>query len=272
MHEMKSKSHEVNAVLEAVVRVKVEALNNLNSFKEFSVDNIEGSLSNSHKFKSPDFRQINQTLQNGQLALTATAGAVVGTTAGVGTALATWGLVSTFGAASTGTAISTLSGAAATNATLALLGGGAVAAGGGGIIAGVTVLGGIVAIPALVALGVFSHFSAKKKVAEIESAIRKMQRHMYRIEKNIIRLKEIKKRSNKLIRLIKRKSKNLKYELNISTRIIDGEMNKFTSFYHQIRRVIPRNTLKLASEVSVLIETPIFNEDTEKVLINKVAS
>lgn len=273
LHEMKSKSHEVNAVLEAVVRVKVEALNNLNSFKEFSVDNIEGSLSNSHKFKSPDFRQINQTLQNGQLALTATAGAVVGTTAGVGTALATWGLVSTFGAASTGTAISTLSGAAATNATLALLGGGAVAAGGGGIIAGVTVLGGIVAIPALVALGVFSHFSAKKKVAEIESAIRKMQRHMYRIEKNIIRLKEIKKRSNKLIRLIKRKSKNLKYELNISTRIIDGEMNKFTSFYHQIRRVIlRRNTLKLASEVSVLIETPIFNEDTEKVLINKVAS
>ena len=62
LYKMKSKSREVDAVLEAVVRVKVEALNNLNSFKEFSVENIEGSLSNSHKFKSPDFRQINQRL------------------------------------------------------------------------------------------------------------------------------------------------------------------------------------------------------------------
>lgn len=111
--------------------MKIKAIKNLNTFKEFSVGNIENPLFKSNKFKSANFKHINQTFEKGQLALTAAAGVTVGATAGVGTALATWGLASTFGAASTGTAISTLSGAAASKATLALLGGGAVAAGGG---------------------------------------------------------------------------------------------------------------------------------------------
>lgn len=270
LHKMKSKSREVDAVLETVVQVKIEAIKNLNTFKEFSVGYIENQLYNSNKFKSADFKHINQTLEKGQLALTASAGVAIGATAGVGTALATWGLASTLGAASTGTAISTLSGAAATNATLALLGGGAVAAGGGGMIAGATVLAGIVAIPALVALGVFSHLSAKKKIAEIESAIYKMKVNMCKMDTNIIRLKEIQKKSNKLIRLIKKKSKNLKYELNIANRIVNGEMSKITSFYHQIRTTIfNRSVTKLANEISILIDTPIFNEDTKKVHLNK---
>ncbi|WP_284561045.1 hypothetical protein [Bacillus sp. T2.9-1] len=193
LYKMKSKSREVHAVLEKVVRVKIEAIKTLNTFKEFSVGNIESPFYKSNLYESVDFKQINQTLEKGQLALTAATGAAVGATAGVGTALATWGLASTLGVASTGTAISTLSGAAATNATLALLGGGAVAAGGGGMIAGATVLGGIVAIPALVALGVFSHFSAKKKIAEIEIAIYNMQINMSKMETNMIRMKKVKK-------------------------------------------------------------------------------
>ncbi|GGA40684.1 ankyrin repeat domain-containing protein [Psychrobacillus lasiicapitis] len=270
LYKMKLKSREVDAVLETVVRVKIEAIKNLNTFKEFSVGNIENTLYKSNKFKSADFKHINQTLEKGQLALTASVGAAVGATAGVGTALATWGLASTLGTASTGTAISTLSGAAATKATLALLGGGSVAAGGGGITAGAAVLGGIVAIPALVALGVFSHLSAKKKIAEIESAIYKMKINMYKMDTNIIRLKEIQKKSNKLIRLIKKKSKNLKYELYIANRIVNGEMSKITSFYHQIRTTIfNRSVTKLANEISILIDTPIFNEDTEKDHLNK---
>lgn len=273
LYKMKSKSREVDAVLDKVVRVKIEAIKTLNTFKEFSVGNIEKSLYKSNQFKSADFKQINQTLEKGQLALTATAGAAVGATAGVGTALATWGLASTLGVASTGTAISTLSGAAATKATLALLGGGAVAAGGGGIMAGATVLGGIVAIPALVVLGVFSHFSAKKKIAEIESAIYKMKINMHKIDTNIIRLKEIQKKSNKLIRVIKRKSKNLKYELNIANRIVNGEMNKITSFYHQIRTIIfNRSVAKLANEISILIDTPIFDDVSEKAHLNKTSN
>jgi hypothetical protein len=273
LNKMNSVSREVDAVLETVVRVKIEAIKNLNTFKEFSLGNIENPLYKSNKFKSTDFKYINQTLEKGQLALTAAAGATVGATAGVGTALATWGLASTLGAASTGTAISTLSGAAATKATLALLGGGAVAVGGGGMIAGTAVLSGIVAIPALVALGVFSHFSAKKKIAEIESAIYKMKINMCKMDTNIIRLKAIQKKSNKLIRLIKKKSKNLKYELNIANRIVNGEMNRITSFFHQIRTIIfNRSVAKLGIEISILINTPIFNEDTKKINLNKTSN
>jgi hypothetical protein len=273
LYKMKSKSREVDAVLETVVRVKIEALKNLNTFKEFSVGNIESPLYSSYKFESADFKQINQTLGKGQLALTAATGAAFGATAGVGTALATWGLASTLGTASTGTAISTLPGVAATNATLALLGGGAVSVGGGGMIAGATVLSGIVAIPALVGLGFSSHFSAKKKIAKLESAIYKMQMNMYKMDTNIIRFKEIQKTSNKLIRLINRKSKNLEYELNIANRFVNGEMNKITSFYHQIRTILlNRSVAKLGNEISLLIDTPIFNEDTKKVHSNKMSN
>jgi hypothetical protein len=268
LSKMKSKSRKVEALLKTVVRVKVEAVKNLNTYKEFSVGNMENPLAT--KFKSEDFKQINQILEKSQLALTAAAGATVGATAGVGTALAAWGLASTLGVASTGTAISTLSGAAATNATLALLGGGAVAAGGGGMVAGATVLGGIVAIPALIGLGVFSHFSAKKKIFEIESAIYKMKMNMYKMDANIIRLKAIQKKSNKLIGLINKKSHHLKYELNIANQMVTGELNQLTSYYHQIRTIIfGRSVTKLANEIALLIDTPIFNDDAEKVRLHK---
>lgn len=271
LKKMKVKSRKVNEILKTVVEVKIEAIKILNSFKEFSVDNIEKELYSSNIFKPADFKHIDQTLDKGQLALTATAGVTVGATAGVGAALATWGLASTFGAASTGTAISTLSGAAATNATLALLGGGSLATGGGGILAGATVLGGIVAIPALVALGVFSHFSAKKKIAEIETAIYKMNINMYKMDTNIIRLKIIEKKANRLIRLIKKKSYILNYELNIAYKIVNAEMNKISSFYHQVRILLfNRSVWKLANDLSILIDTPIFDENTEKVHLNRI--
>ncbi|MFC4322596.1 hypothetical protein [Litchfieldia salsa] len=260
LRKMKIKSREVDALLETVVQVKVEAIKDLHTFKELTVGNQEKTL---NQPKLSDFKIINQTLANGQLALTAGVGATLGATAGIGTALATWGLVSTLGAASTGTAISALSGAAATNATLAFLGGGSVAAGGGGMIAGTTLLGGMVAIPALVALGVFSHFSAKKKIAEIESAINKMQRYMNKMDRNIIQLKVVRKKAKRLIRLISKKSKKLKYELNIANQMINGEMNKLTCYYHQVRTLLfNRSASKLAVDVAILIDTPIFDEES----------
>ncbi|MGD6816337.1 hypothetical protein ACQCVE_04570 [Metabacillus sp. 113a] len=262
LRKMRSKSRELDSVLETVVQVKIEAIKVLNTCKDFSAGSIDGSPYKLNRFTLPESKRINQTLENGHLALTAATGAAIGGTAGVGSALAIWGLASTLGAASTGTAISTLSGAAATNATLALLGGGALSAGGGGMIAGTALLGGIVAIPALIGLGVLSHFSAKKKMAEIESAIHRMQRAMYKMDTNIIRFKEIRKKSKKLIRLTKKKTKSLTFELEVANRLVNGEMNKLTGFFHSIRMILfNKDVSTLANEISVLIDTPIFDEN-----------
>lgn len=100
--------------------------------------------------------------------------------------------VTTFGTASTGTAISTLSGAAAQNAALACLGGGSIAAGGGGVAAGTSVLSAAVPIVAVVSFFIitplFSHLSANKKIAKIESESLKISKELEKIEAGKLKL------------------------------------------------------------------------------------
>ncbi len=158
----------VNGFLLRVVDAKKNAVLNLQK-----INQIKGHLTvedreiinfqTKTEGKVSTIDNIERSLSLGMTALNASKGL----STGYATATATYFLVAEIAAASTETAISTLSGAAATNATLTWLAGGALAAGGGGVAAGTVVMGGLVAIPALAIMGIFSHYSANKKIKEV---------------------------------------------------------------------------------------------------------
>ncbi len=123
-------------------------------------------------FAPEDLQMMELSLSAGEMALNSLKGVAGGVIAGAAAPTAIMGAITTFGTAGTGIAISSLSGAAATNAALAALGGGTVAAGGGGVAAGSAILSASVPIVgvaiAAIAVPVFSHLSANKKIKAIE--------------------------------------------------------------------------------------------------------
>jgi hypothetical protein len=201
----------VNAVLEKVIAVKKEAIilvkNTQKILKNVSIkqrDLINEQLSGANF----SLDKIEASITAGDMAISATKGAV----AGVSTALGTWALVGTFGVASTGTAIGTLSGAAASNAILAWLGGGSIAAGGGGIAAGTAVLGGLVAIPVLAVSGLFQHLAANKKIKQLKEEEIKIIELMDNMKKNLVQFDAIEMRSNEVMDSINKSMEAYDYE------------------------------------------------------------
>ncbi|QTH39781.1 hypothetical protein J4772_19265 [Cohnella sp. LGH] len=272
-YEMDSKRKDVNKTLEKVIRFKVEAVKSLQKINKVSKnlkskdrEFIYRNIGNEHQ--TVNFKQIEDTITAGQIAMSATKGL----SAGVGTALGAWALVTTFGSASTGAAIAGLSGVAATNAAFAWFGGGAIAAGGGGIAAGTAVLGGIVAIPALAVFGVFSHISANKKINEIEREMGQIIRYMDDMQANIFKMEVIEARSNELIISIDKAQSVFEQELKRTLR----ELNRIfilSKFIRWARKNIFRRNyysesdLKhiayiggIAADFAVVIDTPVFEE------------
>ena len=207
-HEKRKK--EVNSILETVIEVKKQAvllvkksqkiLKNINIKQR---DFINKKLGNKHY----SLDKIEASITAGDMAISATKGAV----AGVSTALGTWALVGTFGVASTGTAIGTLSGAAASNAILAWLGGGSLAAGGGGIAAGTVVLGGLVAIPVLAVTGLFQHLAANKKIKQIKGEEIKILEYINSMKKNLVQFDAIESRSKEVIASLQKSFEAYRY-------------------------------------------------------------
>jgi hypothetical protein len=202
---------EVNNILEKVIEVKKEAIvmvrNTQNILKNVSIkqrDLINEELGSD----SYTLDKIDASITAGDMAISATKGAV----AGVSTALGAWALVGTFGVASTGTAIGTLSGVAASNAILAWLGGGSIAVGGGGIAVGTAVLGGLVAIPVIAITGLFQHLAANKKIKELKEEEVKIIELIDNIEKNLVQFNAIEMRSKEVIDSIIKSLEVYKYE------------------------------------------------------------
>lgn len=133
-------------------------------------------------FNADSMNLIDKSLSSGEIALNTLKGVAGAGMAAAAAPTAIMGLVTAFGTASTGAAISSLSGAAATNAALAALGGGTIAAGGGGMAAGAAVLSASVPVVgaaiAAIALPVFSHLSANKKIKEIEEEMLKLTKEI----------------------------------------------------------------------------------------------
>jgi hypothetical protein len=202
---------EVNSSLEQVIEVKKSAIvmvkNTQKILKNVSIkqrDLINEELG----AESYTLDKIDASITAGDMAISATKGAV----AGVSTALGTWALVGTFGVASTGTAIGTLSGAAASNAILAWLGGGSIAAGGGGIAVGSAVLGGLVAIPVIAISGLFQHLAANKKINQLKEEEIKIIELIDNIKKNLVQFDAIEMRSKEMIESIVKSLEAYKYE------------------------------------------------------------
>ncbi|OBR62843.1 hypothetical protein A7K91_15760 [Paenibacillus oryzae] len=275
--QMETRREQVNHVLENVIQVKLSAVKSLEkinsiakNIKSKDREFIYRQLGN--QYESVDFKHIDATITAGQTAASATKGL----SAGVSTALGAWALASTLGSASTGAAIASLSGAAATNATLAWFGGGALAAGGGGIAAGTAVLGGLVAIPALAVMGVFSHLSANKKINQIEREMNKALEHIDLIEANLLQLQLIEKRSDELTNAIRKAQQVFEHELK-QTLLSLNKWKIFSTMIRWVRKTILRRDFYsekdlqhiayiggIASDFAVLIDTPVFDESSER--------
>ena len=176
----KSKRDNLNGVLEAFGKFRLEAMHNTIGAFLKSLERI-GKKYNEKEFeflKSVDISENELTdmkkidMQASDALKTMGVAGGFGAVALAGTPVLVTNAVMAIGAASTGTAISSLSGVAATNATLAWLGGGSLAAGGGGMAAGAAVLTGITvgatASVALLALGAGASAFYSKKNTESE--------------------------------------------------------------------------------------------------------
>lgn len=275
--ELEQKREVVNDAFKKLVAVKVEAVKSLEKISKIS-KNIK-SKDRDFMFREYhgetqviSFSRIEETITAGQAAMSATKGI----STGAGTALGAWALVSTFGTASTGTAITGLSGVAATNATLAWLGGGSIAAGGGGIAVGTAVLGGLVVIPAIATYGVFSHLNANKKINNIAKEINEVISFIDQIEANLLKMKLLQARSDELIISVEKARITFEHELKRTLK----ELNRIvfiSRFVRWTRSKIFRSNyysesdLKkiayiggIASDFSVLIDTPVFEEEKEE--------
>lgn len=268
--QMEDRRLQVNQVLEQVIQVKAQSVKSLQNIRKLS-KNIQGKDREfmyrqvGNEIEWVNFERIQETLNAGEMALSATKGI----SAGVGTALGAWALASTLGTASSGTAIAGLSGAAATNATLAWFGGGSLAAGGGGMAAGTAVVGGIVAIPALALMGVFHHLKANKTINKIEQEMNKVLKSMDQIRANILQLDLIEQRSQELIAGLRKAKEVFEHELE---QVVRG-LNNFgimTRWIRWIRKAVfkrgyyTESELKqiayiggLATNFAAIIDTPV---------------
>ncbi|GHU07204.1 hypothetical protein FACS1894151_01190 [Spirochaetia bacterium] len=208
-HEVRRQ--EINTILENVITVKKTAILKVKKTQKILQNlSIKQRDLIDEKVDSENYslEKINASITAGDMAISATKGAV----AGVSTALGTWALVGTFGIASTGTAIGTLSGAAASNAILAWLGGGSIAAGGGGMAVGTAVLGGLVAIPVLAISGLFQHLAANKKIKQIREEELKILEYIDTIKKNLVQFDAIEMRSKEVIESITKSLEAFSYQ------------------------------------------------------------
>lgn len=193
-------------------------------------------------FSPESLAEVETRLSAGEMALNSLKGVAGGVIVGTAAPAAIMGAVTAFGTAGTGVAISSLSGAAATNAALAALGGGTLAAGGGGVAAGSALLSASVPIVgtviAAIALPVFSHLSANKKIKAIEEESLKVVRETNIVENQklkvkycisrVIELTESLKKAETAFKKMYRRTCTKVYPLGFISKIIKGKRKRFS--------------------------------------------
>lgn len=213
---------------------------------------------------------IENSLSSGEIALNTIKGVAGAAGAAAAAPAAIMGLVTAFGTAGTGVAISSLSGAAATNAALAALGGGTLAAGGGGIAAGSALLTASVPVVgaaiAAIALPVFSHLAANKKIKKIEEEMYKVSCEMDKIKaekfkvdyciSRIIELSASLKESEKAFEHLFYKTKIIIFPLGVISKIIKkikAKIKKRHGYYYTIEEQHLINQLLGSAKAMLMI-------------------
>lgn len=207
-NKYENRNVEIQDIFKRVIELKAQVQNTTKKINYFpvlnaSIKNRTDKSENTQHLNISQLEYVSKSLESGDILVNSIKGTGAALTIGGAAAPTTLWLVGTFGTASTGTAISALSGAAATNAALAVLGGGTIAAGGGGVAAGaavLTALGPIVGVGiGVVALPLFSHLSANKKIKEIKEAEYKIHKVINELKSNLLALDTYEKRSYELI-------------------------------------------------------------------------
>ena len=204
--ECEAKASEIKTLFENLIKVKMkvqDSVKKLQNIVPTEVKDRDNTAENNGKINLEQLSYVHNSLESGDIIINSIKGTGVALSVGAAAAPAALWIVGNFGVASTGVAISALSGAAATNATLAALGGGAIAAGGGGMAAGASVLatlGPVVGVAVgAVALPLFSHLSANKKIKEIEEKECEIWEAIDEIESQMLEFEVYEKRTNELI-------------------------------------------------------------------------
>lgn len=193
-------------------------------------------------FSPEDLAEVETSLSAGEIALNSLKGVAGGVIAGAAAPAAIMGAVTAFGTAGTGVAISSLFGAAQSQAALAALGGGTLAAGGGGVAAGSAVLSASVPVVgiaiAAVAVPVFSHLSANKKIKAIEEESLKVVKETDAVESQkikvnycisrVIELTESLKKAELAFKKMYRRTCFKVYPFGFISKLIKGKGKRFS--------------------------------------------
>ncbi len=221
---------------------------------------------------------LENSISSGEIAMNTLKGVAGAGIAAASAPAAIMGLVTAFGTASTGAAISSLSGAAATNAALAALGGGSLAAGGGGVAAGSALLSASVPVVgvaiAAIALPVFSHLSANKKIKAIEEEMLKVTREIdnvktekFKVDYCISRIMELSaslKESEKAYKHLFYKTYRKVFPLGILSKFIkklQGKIKKQNGYYYSEQEQHSIHVLLKAAKAMLMIrDTNVIRE------------
>lgn len=281
------KNSEIKVLFEELIIIKMKVQKNVKKMEyilpvsEKKRNNV--AESNNH-IDVEQLDYVSNSLESGDILMNSIKGTGIALSLGASAGPAALWLVGNFGVASTGAAISSLSGAAATNAALAALGGGAVAAGGGGMAAGATVLAALgpmvgVGIGAI-ALPLFSHLSANKKIKEIGEIECEILNAIDELEAQLLKLDVYKKRTNELMdslnkgieafNFIYKKTKKELFPLGFISKIfrkfkfiIKNKKNEKNQIYYSEKEWVKINSLlKTAQNLLVMRDKPVV--DIEK--------
>ena len=280
-----NKNSEIQSVFRKLIELKMKVQNTTKKINYFPVLNasVKNRIDKSENTKHLNISQleyVTKSLESGDILMNSIKGTGAALTIGGAVAPATLWLVGTFGTASTGTAISALSGVAATNAALALLGGGTLAAGGGGVAAGTAVLTALGPIVGLgigaVALPLFSHLSANKKIKEIKEAEYKIHKAINELKGNLLTLDIYEKRSYELIDSLNKgteafnfmydKLKKKLFPLGFISKLFRNLKVRFTkkSYYSDEEWKDINLLLKTTKELLEIRDTPVIDNNNKK--------
>lgn len=249
--DYKSKVDEYNSLCEdfkgyaaSYLPLQIQAQKLASKVKKFipTKENERENVIQDIGFSLEDLAEVETSLSAGEIALNSLKGVAGGVIAGAAAPAAIMGAVTAFGTAGTGVAISSLSGAAASQAALAALGGGTLAAGGGGVAAGSAILSASVPVVgiaiAAIAVPVFSHLSANKKIKAIEEESLKVVKETDAVEgqkikvnyciSRVIELTESLKKAETAFKKMYRRTCFKVYPFGFISKLIKGKGKRFS--------------------------------------------
>ncbi len=149
--------------------------------------------------KDHNLERINETINDGEIMLSA----IVGVIAGAAAAIGVWGLMIKLGVASPGVPIAALKGADQAKAILMWLGGGVLPGHTGNLGVGIFTIANVFLVPMLLISAGVSRFFTRRKIRKIETATNQVEEITRQIKEDLPRLETLKDQAEATTRTVK---------------------------------------------------------------------